>query len=306
LDLRQLPKPRPWVSAQDGHSNGEQKVYQIMFNHGKPVNANTRCLVIGVLRLSKLVPMAYGNCLANLRSLIKKLAIDAQPAARHQDGQRFLIYSYEEILRRRRKAGLTHVLKRTSKVILLNPGTPELGTAELSSSTPSLGTAELSSGTPSLCSSGTPSLGVPFIIVFKEEVSRKGTSSSSSTSLLVPQVFLEVVGFSDDDAVRRLMEGCRANAPDATEEEVAHFLRIQAARFSRNPRVQNLVGLLISQVPKCFEGESFHLYREAVKKRQEAERQEKLAMQAEWRKILEDPQSSEEERQFARQVLEQE
>ncbi len=124
LVYREIAKPRPWSSVRDAHTHAEQNLYQTLFNRGKPVAANARGLVIGVRTLARLVPMAYSNCHANLKSLVQKLAIEERPAERYNDGRLFLIYTEEEILRRRRAAGLTHVLKRTRGVSLINPEAP--------------------------------------------------------------------------------------------------------------------------------------------------------------------------------------
>ena len=125
LVYRETAKPRPWSSVRDAHTHAEQNLYQTLFNRGKPVAANARGLVIGVRTLARLVPMAYSNCHANLKSLVQKLAIEERPAERYNDGRLFLIYTEEEILRRRRAAGLTHVLKRTRGVSLVNPEAPD-------------------------------------------------------------------------------------------------------------------------------------------------------------------------------------
>jgi len=147
LVYREAAKPRPWVSVQDAHTHAEQNLYQTLFNRGKPIAANARGLVIGVRTLARLVPMAYSNCHANLKSLVDKLAIEERPADRYNDGRLFLIYTEEEILRRRRAAGLTHVLKRTRGVSLINPLAPNTEAPVLSSAPGNPGASESESPT---------------------------------------------------------------------------------------------------------------------------------------------------------------
>ena len=63
-------------------------------------------------------------------------------------------------------------------------------------------------------------------------------------------------------------------------------------------------------VPKCFEGESFKAYREAEQQRREAEQAQTDAQQRELdalletqKRVLDDPESSEEDKGLARKIL---
>jgi hypothetical protein len=49
-------------------------------------------------------------------SLIRKLAIEVRSATLKNALKTYVVFSYEEILRRRRAAGLTHYVKRTGLV----------------------------------------------------------------------------------------------------------------------------------------------------------------------------------------------
>ena len=104
----------------------------------------------------------------------------------------------------------------------------------------------------------------------------------------------------DDDAVRRIIAESRRRIGDATTEEIAYFTRITARRIRRMRNLQNPIGLLIVQVPKCFEGESFQNYLTAESARKEADRQELIRIANE---ILRDPTMSEHNRQWAAEIL---
>jgi hypothetical protein len=56
-------------------------------------------------------------------------------------------------------------------------------------------------------------------------------------------------------------------------------------------------------VPKCFEGESFRQYRAAERQRSEAEARQAAELRAEAQRVLTDPDASEAEKQWARQML---
>ena len=65
------------------------------------------------------------------------------------------------------------------------------------------------------------------------------------------------------------------------------------------------MGMLITQVPRCFEGSSFRLFRESQRQRKQAEMEEVERWRAEARRVLADPRSGKEERNWACIVLEE-
>jgi len=119
---RRRPKIREAMTVADGHSLAEEAVYETMCREGKPYQGDSRILTIGLRTLAELSRMAYSNCKANVRSLVAKLALDELPGFSYTDGRTYIIYGRDEILRRRRAAGLTHVL-RTRGVAFVDPQT---------------------------------------------------------------------------------------------------------------------------------------------------------------------------------------
>jgi hypothetical protein len=88
------------------------------------------------------------------------------------------------------------------------------------------------------------------------EVLYKGPASSSVSC---PQTEAALAEHNaDDDAKRSLIDACRKERPDSTDEEIAYFVRAKsdAARRAGNP-----IGLLLTAVPKCFVGDSFEQFR---------------------------------------------
>ena len=117
---RRRPRIREALSVQDGHSLAEQAVYDAMWREGKPYRGDARILTIGLRTLAEISHMAYSNCKANVRSLVAKLALDELPGFSYTDGRTYIIHGQLEILRRRKEAGLTHVL-RTRGVAFVQP-----------------------------------------------------------------------------------------------------------------------------------------------------------------------------------------
>jgi hypothetical protein len=326
----------------DAHADGENRLYNYMWHNSQPHSTGVRVYTGSMTALAKAIGRDDRNTRPLVEGLLQKLSIQIVRQADSKAAQPriYFVFDYSTIGARRKTAGLDWALKgkgiqlltaqeaarqieanlaRTPTVDLTNlllftPGaiTPG-GISPVVSIKKGDGTGDDTAGGPGVVSSGPPPV-VSSSPTLYGETKNRGTTTSSSASLgdrwelgpaprAIAQALREETGYSDDDAVRRIAANCRRTASDATDDEIAHFVRDQARRHRRNPRIHNLIGLLTVEVPKCFEGQSFALYREEVRKQQEAERQRDLEIQAMWRKILEDPTASESDKQMARSVL---
>jgi hypothetical protein len=118
---------------------------------------------------------------------------------------------------------------------------------------------------------------------------------------------LRPYGDPDDDAVNALVDACRSHAPDATAEEIAHFVREKGKLITR--KITNPVGFLLTAVPKCFVSDSFREYREQRTRERsqqiawepEDPRAERLRKEGE--ADLANPNISEEEKRLIRKCL---
>jgi hypothetical protein len=136
------PAIREATSAQDGHTHGEQALFETLWRLAKPAGQGlTRALSVGERTLAAEVPMAYSTVQENLRSLARKLAIEIKPAGPNRP-KIYIVFSYDDILRRRRSAGLTHVLRRTSGVTLITAAGDPLSSGALSVGAPNPGAPE--------------------------------------------------------------------------------------------------------------------------------------------------------------------
>ena len=246
LRSRRAPRPRLASRAQDGHSHAEQALYQALWSHGAPVpGTENRRITAGSRTIAGLASVAHSTCQANLKSLEAKLAIHCEgKRAQHTDGKTYLIYSYGAIMQRRAAAGLTHVLRTTKGVRLTGPDVPDLDVPDLDVpdlDVPNAGTPDFKSGTPN---AGTLSKGT-----LNKQVN---TESLSSEITVLSGVLAREGAPLDDDAVRKLIAGCRAFDPTATVEEIAHFTLAK----HRERRGRATTGLLLRAVPKYFEGEA--------------------------------------------------
>ena len=255
-------KIRRAVVAQDGHSSGEQLLYLSLWNAARPESPDTRVISIGYNGMSSLCKLERSNCKKNVQSLIEKLALEVTKA--HQTasstGTTYRIFSYGEILRRRKAAGLIWVI-RTSGVRFVRPmcdsPTPPMGDLRTVSVSGSPIGGVGNTPTPPVCEAHTP-------LVKDRKVSEIASSSS------VVYAALSRFGPVDDDVLHKLAISCRDAAPDCTDDEIVHFIREKAA-IVRAGRISNPIGFFLTAVPKCFSGESFQRYREEQVRRLEQE-----------------------------------
>ena len=101
---------------------------------------------------------------------------------------------------------------------------------------------------------------------------------------------------ADDDAIRQLVEHCAQVDPSATAEEMVHFIEVKIRQHRNMRGVQNPIGLLIQAVPKCFEGGMIRQYRDQLRSREEQGRETA-------RRVLEDPEATGTDREWAAAVL---
>ncbi|MGH9659035.1 MAG: hypothetical protein ACRD96_10860, partial [Bryobacteraceae bacterium] len=115
-------KVRRAVLVQDGHSVGEQLLYLALWNHGAGETADSRLITIGYGGMQELCKLDRSNCKKNLLSLIEKLAVEitGKYDIRRNTGNKYRVYSYAAILRRRKEAGLEYVV-RSSGVRFVAP-----------------------------------------------------------------------------------------------------------------------------------------------------------------------------------------
>jgi hypothetical protein len=269
---------------------------------------------IGYERLAEAARLHWTNVKKNLRNLEAKLAIEA--IAPENSGQRigktYRVYSYRAILERRRNAGLVWY-RRTKGVQLL---TSEQADAHTLSVSPTLGESvtdrlPLGLGDPRTVSeseSDRLSLGDSHTPL--ETPRKQQENSSSELSVQLVEAIQQTAGIADDDGIHTLVRLCRERAPDATDSEIAHFVRLKARQALRTGNVANLTGFLHAAVPRCFEGEAFRQFRRGEEQRRELERRQKAVFEVEnarfrgeQQAILDDPASTPEQRRLARILL---
>ncbi len=275
-------KIRRCVVAQDGHSLGEEALYQALWNAriAKFETKETKLITAGWKVMSHIARLTPRNTKNNCQSLIEKLALElvAGENSSERIGRTYRVFSYKAILERRKAAGLEWVI-RTRGVQFVDPPPPP------------------------------PQ---PTRVVERDTVPGKGPVRGAGNVRFPKLVTLlsDRLGFAEDASIVSLVEACRRNALDATEEEIAHFTSAKLDLAARLRNIQNPMGFLLTAVPRCFQGDAFEHFRAAERLRKQAEAQREAALQEEmefYRKqqqaILADPNSSEDDKSIARSIL---
>jgi hypothetical protein len=287
------PKPRQARLAQDGHSRAEQDVYEALWAAGLPETATdtSRTVTMGLGRLSRIARLSENNCRLNIRGLARKLAVEEihSEVSATGTGKTYRVYSYGDILQRRKAAGMEWVI-RTKGVMFVDPRTGrEIGSIPPTDRVPP---------TESVGGRGTETVGEPptVSVPLYRNFFRNNNEESSSSGVSAVQKALSRYGPADDDAVHLLVSACREADNDATTNEIAYFVQVKGEQLRGRRDIQNLIGMLLKSVPRCFESKMLLNYREAKRGREnEAQRQAQA--------ILDDPQATEQERKWAAEVL---
>jgi len=301
------PRIRETSTVQDGHSLAEQAVYDVMYRAGKTYQGESRILTIGLRTLAEMSRMAYSNCKANVRSLVEKLAIDEREGFSYTQGRTYVVYSFREILRRRKAAGLTHVI-RSRGVAFVDPATGiPLRRRGLSESSALDSTASISSapGPPASAPEQVQSTALPSressalaasAPIENRHLLRNSEEPSSSALEALVSALRSHTPDTDDDAAISLWHRCRENAPAASPAEIVHFIHLKAGK----PGIRMPLGFLLTAVPKCFQGDSYRQFLEE-RRRNQAAQSARDRMFAE--EILRSSDADDEQREWAREVL---
>jgi predicted transcriptional regulator len=286
--------------AQDVINPGEEAVYDSLWNARplQPNGSDFRIVQVGYDYLVKRTRLSKKTIQRIIDKLLDKdfIAIERPADIYQRTATVYRVFGYKTVLERHMHKGRAHVAK-------VGPGFSYVHQLPSQPHQPDLSTVDrLYVGTVDKTTTETVvkkdlSTVVKMATLKIEHLELEQTSSELNQ---IAQTLRQVIGAADDDVARRLITDCRRVAPDAKIEEISGFVQ-QKARFAmRNPQIRNPIGFLLTAVPLCFEGESFRIFRQG---REEAKRQEKSEMERVARMLLDDPQSSDDDRNWARGIL---
>jgi hypothetical protein len=270
------------VLVQDAHSPGEQVLLNTLYRMaknprwGRTESEGSFLVNAPMTAIAEQTCMHETNIRANLRMLLEKLAIEIVQAEdrKRQSARVYRVFSFKQILERRRAAGLEWVVKNRGVRFVSTQTAQEI----LASDSLGRDFSQESEVVPSdsLPKEGSELLeprasGLHPVILGSTNLEKllKQTSTSVAPLKLVKGLH-ELRLVFDEEAVTSLWNECQIRAGDCTTEEILYFAKEKAA-ICRNGKIQNPVGFLLAAVPKCFEGQSFTNFREEQRKRAEAQ-----------------------------------
>ncbi|MBL8235666.1 MAG: hypothetical protein JNL98_44660, partial [Bryobacterales bacterium] len=115
----------PVRALHDGHTRAERHVYETLWSMAEPYDERSRLVTVGFATLGRYADLSESNARINLRSLIRKLALEEFQSydCAQSRGRTYRIFNEAAILERRREAGLMWFRKRTMGVIFVDPAT---------------------------------------------------------------------------------------------------------------------------------------------------------------------------------------
>jgi hypothetical protein len=89
---------------------------------GQPFDPHSRLVTVGFATLGRLADLSESNARINLRSLIRKLAVEEYESydCAQSRGRTYRIFDEAAVLERRREAGLVWYRKRTMGVVFVD------------------------------------------------------------------------------------------------------------------------------------------------------------------------------------------
>lgn len=267
-------KIRRCVLAQDGHSLGEEAIYQVLWRTGRAENSDpngSRTNRMGAADIGFKVNMAKKNVRQNISRLFEKLALEILENFETMNSQARLyrVYSYKQILERRRAAGLEYVLRNKGVVFCTQDGT-ELVSSPAYVSSPG-GKTSIKPAPPKKRRSS-PVAEPPKYPHAPPPAPKDGPSDDAD--LRVVSQALNRYWTVDEAAAVQLLRNCRRVRKDARADEIAFFVQ-EKLELSRNSRtITNPTGLILATVPQSFVGSSFEEFRRRMERHAKLEAEE--------------------------------
>jgi hypothetical protein len=317
--LRSRPIHRCLI-AQHGHSSNDQLVYQLLWGQGTPeVNGRpgNRIISIGVAKIARLAGTIHErNIPIILRRLIAKQSIEIvrKEISDQSEARLYRVFSYDEILERRRRLGMEWVVRSSRGVDFVDPTTgsplghktappaviaspataPAPGTTSPVANMPAADSTtpddDIGPVPPDVSSRPPPAVSsVP--LGNGREKNRESTSAIRSILQAKLPVF-------DDSAVEQVWADCRRQVPDVSPEEVGVLFERKLPE-SRARAVENPVGFLVRAVARSCTPAAVGALRQG---REEIQQPGGISREY-WEQLLENPDATEAMRIFAREQL---
>lgn len=315
--------------AQDSLNPNERAVYQVLWNarEAQPITGepNIKLIRIGYDAMARQSNMAKKTIQRVIPRLISKgfIEVAQAPDFLTRTPSAYRVHSFKRVLDLCKERGRTHIAKLGHGISFIQPTPGTVDSAAGSTVVRKSSTTVVIPPPPTVVRKSS-SLEIWFSnkeiqgLQSLENQAPSHHSFTSSSSLpespnslneslraLLQRYQTEL----DSDAIQRLWNECRRRVPDCTAEEVLYFSQAKAVLFSTG-KINNPVGFLLFAVPKCFEGHSFEQFRKEQQQARLAElerarraEQEMQEVRQQLHDMVNDPNSSDDDRRFAERLL---
>lgn len=312
-------------SVQDAHTKGEHDLLKEMWKRGREESSNTRLLRAGLSELSLMCGSHKTSCRSYVRALTEKLALEEvesyQAAAGLLGARVYRIYSFDEIRNRRRRAGLTHVV-RTGAVTFVDPRTGlklppvsdllPVSTLSTGGNLPPDRNLPPDSGSSLLSTPGSNLLPSSNNNYEQENIRTTTTTnttadihtdSASTIDELEALILDSPYSAFDRNAITTIVKQSRERVYDVSAIEIYTLFQEKAGTLIGNRRIENFTGILIWAWSGFFTQGRVNSLREAKRKQKELDEKQRLERIETYREIINDPSTPEQWREEARRGL---
>lgn len=304
---------KPIERAQDALTHAEECVYDFLWGTKNAARDDYRIAQAGYDRIAKAARVTKRNAALIVDRLIEKgfvrLETEADPL--HRLARQYRVLSYRAALKELARSGRQFVVRSGNGVLFVQPATVVVDTPAIEQTTTVVDdqstTVVSDQSTTVVADQSTTVVATTTVTVVVDpsttvvatttplDNKRRETERQSSS---LADVCRKNGILLDAAAERVIHKRCRTYDEFATNEEIAYFAEAKIDQLRQSRNVGNFVGLLITAVPEYFVQPAHEVQHYRARKAQNLTKGKETA-----RKILDDPDSNEQAREWARSML---
>jgi hypothetical protein len=296
---------KPIEKAQDALTHAEECVYDFLWGTKNAARDDYRIAQAGYDRIAKAARITKRNAALIVDRLIEKgfVRLEAEADPLHRVARQYRVLSYRAALEELARSGRDFVVRSGNGVLFVRAATVVVDTMAIDAAT----TVVADKQTTVVADQPTTVVATTTVTVVADQSTtvvatttlldnKKETERQSSSSLA--NVCRKNGILLDAAAERIIQKRCRTYDQAASNEEIAYFTAAKIDQLRQSRNVGNLVGLLMTAVPEYFVQPAHEVQHYRARKAQNLAKEKETA-----RKILDDPETSEQEREWARGML---
>jgi hypothetical protein len=300
---------KPIARAQDALTHAEECVYDFLWGTKNTARDDYRIAQAGYDRIAKAARVTKRNAALIVDRRIEKgfvrLETEADPL--HRLARQYRVLSYRAALEELARSGRKFVVRSGNGVLFVQATATVVDTVDTPTADQTT-TVVADQSTTVVADQSTTVVATTTVTVVVDPTTtvvatttpldnkRRQTERQSSSSLV--DVCRKYGILLDDAADRLIHKRCRTYDQVATNEEIAYFAEAKIEQLRQSRNIGNLVGLLMTAVPEFFVQPAHEVQHYRARKAEELAKGRETA-----RKILDDPETSEQEREWARSML---